>query len=238
MWYNSAMSVKRFLLAGCAVALAGCWTVREPQAPVVSMAKVPGDMRVQLAGFDATVTSYVPSYGYATVTGYGASRSGWYGRRHGYFGTTTVSTTSYVPKTESVSDYRNRATDAFEHAGCILQTTDPQYRVEVRFEGPYDESGDMWAGAGWMLCTLFTADYGAQNWRAKLKVHDVKTGRLVCERDFEQRYEAVVWGPIPFFSPLGSSATNFSVMKDWCLTVLTDVAVAEALDFLAKSPVR
>ena len=236
VWYNSGMTLKELLFVGGVAALAGCWTVREPEAPLVSMPKVPGGVRIQLAGFDATVTTYVPTYGTVTVSGsgFGGARYDWYGRRHAPWGMTTVSTTEFVPKTEMTSAYRNRATDAFEHAGCILQTPDPRYRVEVRFEGPIEDAGDMWAGAGWMLCTLFTADYGAQNWMAKLKINDVKTGRLVHEKDFEQRYEAVVWGPIPFFSPLGSRATNFSEMKNWCLTALTDVTVAESLDFLLK----
>ena len=213
-------------------ALVGCWTVREPVAPDVAAVRLPEGkaLRVQVAGFDSTVTSYVPTYGYATVTDFGPH---YYGRRRHYWGTTTMSTTEFVPKTESTSYFRNRATDALEHAGCILQTTDPQFRVEVRFEGPFDEPDDGWAEAGWMLCTLFTADFGAQNWAAKLKIHDVKTGKLVYEKDFEQRYEAVVWGPIPFFSPLGSNATSSNTMQRWCLTALTDVAVADALGILS-----
>jgi len=145
-----------------------------------------------------------------------------------------VSTTEYLPQTETTAVYRNRATDGLEHAGCILRAKDPQYRVEVRFEGPYDEPGDGWATFGWTVCTLLTADYGAQDWTAKLRIHDLKTGKLVYEKDHVQRYEAVVWGPIPFFSPLGSDCTSSHVMQDWCLTALTDVAVADALTFLSS----
>jgi len=217
----------------------GCWTVREPVAPDVRMEHLPKgrEVHVQLAGFDAQVTKYIPAYGYATVTTFGGPYTcGSYYRRHydAGFGTSMVSTTEFLPQTESTAIYRNRATDALEHAGCILQTKDLQYRVEVRFEGPSDEPGDGWATAGWMICTLLTADYGAQNWTAKLKIHDVKSGKLVYEKDLAQRYEAVVWGPIPFFSPLGSDRTSNPVMQDWCLTVLTDVAVADALAFLSS----
>ena len=222
----------------CAVALpltlAGCWTVRETEFPNVAAVKLPPgrELRVQLAGFDATVTSYLPVYGYATVTGWDSS---WYGRRrYGGLRTTTVSTTEFVPQVAKSSAYRDRAADALEKGGCILQAAEPKYRVEVRFEGPFGEDGDGWAKFGWMVCTIFTADYDAQNWTAKLKIHDCQTGKLLHENDFTQRYETVVWGPIPIFSPGGSEKTSGSHMQNFCLTALTDRAVADALDFLGK----
>jgi len=216
----------------------GCWTVREPLAPDVHVVHLPTgrEIRVQVVGFDARVTTYVPAFGYSTVTTFGGPC--WGGRSWRYYdpgplGTTMVSTTEFLPQTESTAVYRNQATDLLEHAGCILQTKDPQYRVEVRFEGPFDEPGDSWATAGWMICTLLTADYGAQNWTAKLKIHDVKSGKLLYEKDHVRRYEAVVWGPIPFFSPLGSDRTSIPVMQGWCLSRLTEGTIADALDFLA-----
>jgi len=230
---------KRQLALGLLLGLfAGCWIVRNPVAPEVPAVHMPKDreVRVELAGFDARVTKYVPAYGYATVTTFGGP---YYYGGHRYcdpgFGTAMVSSTEYLPQTEATAVYRNRATDSLEHAGCILRSKSPQYRVEVRFEGPYDESGDGWATFGWAVCTLFTADYGAQDWTAKLRIHDLKTGKLVYEKDHVQRYEAIVWGPIPFFSTLGSDRTSNSVMQDWCLTVLTDVVVADALSFLTST---
>jgi len=218
---------------------AGCWTVREPVAPDVQVKHLPAgkEIRVQLAGFDALVTTYVSVFGYATISRMEDPRPCGYAWQHcnSGFGTTTVSTTEFVPKTVSTAVYRDKATDLLEHAGCVLQTADPQYRVEVRFDGPTDEPGDSWAMAGWSIFTLLTADYGAQDWTAKLKIHDVKTGKLVYEKDRLQRYEAVVWGPIPFFSPLGSDRTSNPVMQDWCLDKLTEVTVADALEFLAAA---
>ena len=217
--------------------LSGCWTVREAAHPEIDVSALPSgkDVRVQLAGFDATVTTYDTAYGYTTVTGFAP---GYYDRHGHYRGgglrTATYSTTEFIPHTEATSVYRDRATDALERAGCVLQATDPRYRVEVRFEGPLFESGDVWAAAGWMICTIFTADYGAMDWSAKLKIHDMKTGRLVHERVFTERDEALVWGPIPIFSPACSSRKSASVMTDICLTALTDRAVAEAVSFLSK----
>lgn len=215
--------------------LGGCFTVRETPYPELKMPTIPSgkDVRVQLVGFDAIFTSYVPTYGYATVTGFddrywGRGRYG----RSGFY-STTVSTTEFIPHVENSAVFRNRATDLMEHGGCILQTTAPQYRVEVRFDGPFTEPGDGWAEAGWMLFTLLTADFDAQAWSAKLKVYDVQTGRLLFERDRVQRYEAVVWGPIPIFSPLSCEKTSSGAMKMWCLTALTDATVADALGFLS-----
>ena len=220
-------------------ALAGCWTVREADHPEVVIAALPSgkDVRVQIAGFDAKVTTYETAYGYGTMTGFGGGP--YYGRRGRYYhgggmGMATYSTTEFIPHTEATSVYRNRATDAFERAGCIVQTKDPQYRVEVRFEGPFSESGDGWATAGWIICTIFTADYGAADWTAKLKIHDMKTGKMIHEKEFTERDEAVVWGPIPIFSPASGSRNSASTMKDICLTALTDRAVAEAVSFLSK----
>ena len=215
--------------------LAGCWTVRETPPPRAVVAKVPEgkNLTVQIAGFDATVLTYETAYGYTTVSGYGP----YYDCRGRYrgsaYGTTTYSTTEYIPHTESTPVYRDRATDALERAGCIVQAKDPRYRIEVRFDGPYNDSADYWKAAGWLICTILTADYWTQEWTAKLKIHDLSNGKLIYEKDLMVRDEAVVWGPIPFFSPACASRTSPRVMTGNCLTALTDLAVADALAFLS-----
>ena len=227
-----------FRLFGCLIVLlafAGCWTVRESPPPAAVVPSLPAgkDLKVQIAGFDATFTTYETAYGYATVHEFGPHYD-YRGRYRGSgFGTTTYSTTEYIPRTESTPAYRNRATVALERAGCVLQAKDPQYRIEVRFDGPFGESGDVWAAAGWTLCTILTADFGAQGWSAKLKIHDLSSGKLVHEKDFNVRDEAVVWGPVPIFSPACASRTSGGVLKDNCLNALTDLAVAEAVSFLS-----
>ena len=229
--------IRSFIYSIISLCLSGCWTFREAEHPAIEVAKLPSgkDVRVQLAGFDAMVTTYDTAYGYGTMTGFGGGP--YYGRRGRYygggFGTTTYQTTEFIPHREATSVYRNRAADALERAGCILQTKDPQYRVEVRFEGPFSESGDGWATAGWIICTIFTADYGAADWSAKLKIHDMKTGKMIYEKDFTERDEAVVWGPIPIFSPASASRNSAGTMKDICLTALTDRTIAEAVSFLS-----
>lgn len=231
--------MKRLLvcLAALPLVLSGCWTVRETAIPDVSVGKLPEgrEVRVQVAGFDAVVTSYLPVYGYATVSTWDNSWYGWHGRRrYGGFRTETVSTTDFVPQVASTSAYRDRAADALEKGGCILQAAEPKYRVEVRFDGPFGEDGDGWAKFGWMVGTLFTANFEAQTWSAKLKIHDCKSGKLLHEKDFSQRYEVVVWGPIPIFSPGSSEKTSNGYMQHVCLSTLTDLAVADALAYLGQ----
>lgn len=223
------------LLATC-----GCLTIRETTVPEVLHRALPKgrEVRLQIAGFDAKQVTYVPAYGYATVTDFGGPVYVGHGR-YRYTGprTAMVSTTEFIPQVEATPAYRNRAADAFERCGCILQTTDPQYRLDVTFEGPFAESGDGWATIGWMLCTIFTSEYAAQTWTAKLRVHDVKTGKLVLAKDLSQHYEIVTWGPIPIFSPAFDERTESGRISAWCLTTLTDTAVAETLNFLASQPV-
>lgn len=227
--------IRLFGCSAISLFLAGCWTVRETDhAGMAVTALPPGkDVRVQVAGFDTTVTTYETAYGYGTVSSFGGPCYGRCGRYYDGYGTTTYQTTAFIPHTEATSAYRDRATDALERAGCIVQTKDPQYRVEVRFEGPFAESGDGWATAGWMVCTIFTAEFNAQGWSAKLKIHDMRTGKMIYEKDFAERDEAVVWGPIPIFSPACSSRTSADVMKGICLAALTDRAIAEAVGFLS-----
>ena len=225
-------------LFDCLIALlvfSGCWTVRETPPPAVAVAKVPEgkDLTVQVAGFDATVTTYETAYGYTTVSGFGPCYDYRGHYRGSAYGTTTYSTTEYIPHTEPTPAYRDRATDALERAGCIVQAKDPQYRIEVRFDGPFTESGDAWATAGWLVCTIFTADFGAQDWTAKLKIHDLSSGKLIHEKDLMVRDEAVVWGPIPIFSPACALRTSSIVMMNNCLNALTDLAIAESVSFLA-----
>ena len=214
--------------------LSGCWTVKETEHPSVVVTALPAgkEIRAQVAGFDATYISYDTAYSYSTVSGWSGP---WYGRRgwHGGYGTSVSTTTTYVPRAERTSVYRDRATDVLEQAGFLLKTSDPQYRIDVTFAGPFSEDGDGWAKFGWLVCTLFTADYDGATWQAKLRVHDLKSGKLIYAKDLVERDEAVVWGPIPLFSPSGSDRTSDATMKHLCLAALTDKAVAEAVAFLS-----
>ena len=87
----------------------------------------------------------------------------------------------------------------------------------------------------WLVLSILTADYSAETWTAKVKIYDNKTGKMVFHRDYSQLYEVTVWGPLPIFSPAGSSKNTANAMQSWCLTALTDRVMADATAFLAAT---
>lgn len=220
------------ILFGAAVcaALTGCFTVRETEYPVTQVTALPQgrELKVQVAGFDAMITSYVPVYGYETVV---SPHYGPYGHYH--YGVATVATETLVPQASPTTVFRDRAMELLEKGGYMLRAPQPRFQVEVQFSGPFSEDGDSWKSFAWNLFTVFTADQAKQTWSAKLRIHDLQTGKLVLFKDYVQVYDVLVWGPIPIFSPGGSSKTRFNTMQSWCLTALTDQAVADATAFLA-----
>ena len=227
--------MKRVVAAAC-LALCGCWTFEQSEYPKTELASAGEgrDVAVRLSGFEATVTSYETAYSYTTTMEPYAYRD-----RTGHFretwGMTTYRTETLVPHTSTTTAFLDRATDAMEKAGFVVRSPSPRYSVEVKFSGPYEEDGDNAAMLCWTIFTLFTADRGAQNWSAKLKIYDLESGKLLMEHSYEQRYQALVWGPVPFSAVAGTDATSPGKMKGWCLSALTDRAVADATAFLAKN---
>ena len=213
--------------AAALCALCGCFVLSQSEYPEVEMSKVDSGAAVGLTGFDATVTTYVPVYGYETVYHMGPYRRHW-----GPYAT-TYATETYIPQSTRTSAFIDRAGELLEQSGCLLRTENPDYTVDVRFSGPIVTDGEKAAGAAWTLFSLLTADYGCQTWTAKLKIYDAKEGRLLMFNDYAQRYSALVWGPIPLFSPAGSDKTSYNMMQSWCLTALTDRTMADATAFLA-----
>lgn len=213
--------------------LSGCFVCSETEFPKAqSVALVKGkEVTVQLAGFAADVTTYVPVYEYGTVF----PGRPVFGRRRAFHYPTTYSTQTYVPQVSTTTVFAERAAEIFEKGGCVLKSADPKYSVEVKFDGPFVSDGDSTVSALWSVFTIFTAGYGTQTWSAKLKIYDIKSGKLVYHKDYSQRYEALVWGPLPLFSPAGSSEISYGSMQSWCLSALTDLAAADALAFLGSS---
>ena len=224
-------TMKATILSTALAACAGCFTLYETDYPQVQ-ASAAGDreVNVQLSGFEANVTTYVPVYGYETYYNYHYGH-----RRGGYWGPATIMTETYVPHTSATTVFLDRATEMFETSGFNLKTDKPDYRVEVKFTGPFVTDEDRAVSAAWTILSLLSADYGVQAWTAKLSIYSVATGRLLLHQDYDERYQAVVWGPIPLFSPSGSDKTSRNAIQCWCLTALTDRAVADATAFLAAA---
>lgn len=212
-------------LASCA----GCFTMYESEYPQVQMSSVDATApAVQIAGFEANVTSYVPVYGYETYYRHVPGRHG------GFWGPSTVATQTYVPQTSSTAAFRDRATEILETHGFNVKAEHPAYRIEVKFSGPFITDEDRGISALWTILSLLSADYGVQKWTAKLNIYDIASGRLLLHTDYVERFQAVVWGPIPLFSPSGSDKTAYNTIQCRCLSALTDRAMADATAFLAS----
>ena len=227
------MKTGAVIIAGLSAAfLSGCFVCSETEFPKIQQSEsVQGrDIAVQLSGFDAVVTTYVPVYEYGTVF---AGRPMSCRRRPVYY-TATYANQTYVPQSSTTTAFAERAAETFEKGGYVLQSAAPKYRVEVKFGGPFVSDGDSAVAAAWSIFTVFTAGYGTQTWSAKLKIYDIASGKLVYHKDYSQKYEAIVWGPLPLFSPAGSSTISYGSMQSWCLSALTDTAVSDAMKYLGS----
>ena len=225
--------MKRTVSAVAAALLAGCFTIKETAYPQSSVASLPEDksVTVKMQGFAATVMDYMAVYGYDTVWVGGRPR-GRYGWTSGHYSTVTSST--YVPHVRNTDFFLERANTSMETAGFATKAQQPDYIVNVDFSGPIVTDSERMEEAGWMILSIFTANYSVQTWTAKLKIYDNKTGKVVFHRDYSQRYEVAVWGPLPILSPSGSSKNTANAMQSWCLTALTDRAVSDAAAYLVS----
>ena len=216
---------------------AGCLTVHHSEFPELAMTDAPKDreIRVAVAGFEATFTTFTPirTYSTAWTPGGGYYRHGRYYREGPY--PTTVSSTTYVPQTNQSTAFAERATDILETNGFTVSATNADYIVEVRFSGPVVTNGDRTREALCIVFSLLTADYSAVTWSARLNIRDARSGRLVMHREYSERGSAAVWGPIPLLSPASADDTSSQSLQAWCMTALTDRAMADATDFLAKA---
>lgn len=216
-----------------AMLFAGCFTLHQAEYPQVQMTRVPAGKTIsaRVAGFEATLTEYIPIYGYETSF-VGGGRHGRRGHRHGYM--TTVMTETHVPQVRTTSAYLAKAQNLMEENGFLLRVEKPDYSVEVGFGGPFVNSGEITAEFMWMLCSVFSAEYSVQNWTAKLKIYDNRTGRLVFTRDYTQKYDYAAWSPLFFIGLAGTDEGTYNYMQNWCLTALTDRVIADATSFLVS----
>jgi len=229
--------MKRLIMLVPALLLAGCFTVRQTERPVAQMTRAPEgrDVKVALSGFAALLTEYIPVFGYETVYvdhgwyGPRGRRGGWYG---GHFETATSET--LIPQTRANGTFRQRAQSTLEENGFLLRATPTDYTVDVTFSGPFVTSSETAAEWAWMLCSILTTEYSVQTWTAKLKIYDNKTGHVIFHEDYSQTYEDLVFSPLFFIGLSGYTENTYNYMQNWCLTVLTDRAMAATTAFLAK----
>ena len=215
----------------------GCFTLSQTEMPQTTLTRAPEgrDVKVGVTGFAATVTDYLPVWGYETVWvdhGPYAGRRG--GRMWGGGHYATVASETLVPQVRATQQFLQRAQTELEDAGYLVRATDPSYTVDVAFGGPFVRDGERAAEFAWMLCSVLSAEYATETWTAKLRVHDTKTGRLLLSRDYAQKYQIAVWSPIFFIGLSGCTENTPGYIQSWCLTALTDRALADATAFLAS----
>ena len=68
---------------------------------------------------------------------------------------------------------------------------------------------------------------------ARLKITETASGRVVFSHDYEQEYVAWSVGLVPIFSPLSAETVQADYIQNWCLSALTDRAIADATAFLS-----
>ena len=226
----------RRLIPAAALFLGGCWTFCTSEYPATQATAAPEGTNVTVAvsGFSAVFTYYRDVVSFSTVY-----VPGGYGRCHyhpGYM--TTVPTHTYIPESQVTDRYRLLAADAFEKAGYVVGAAVPDWTVDVAFAGPAVDGGDMACEAAWAICTLFFCDYTAASWTAKLRIRDNRTGRLVFHNDYVQRYETKVFGLVPLLGIAACDKTSQAYIQSWCLSALTDRAVADATAFLSSAQAR
>ena len=216
--------------------LAGCFTLKQTEVPNVQLTQAPAgrDIKVSCTGFAATITTYVPVYGYQTAyvshgPYYHHGRRSWYGG--GHYETTTSQT--LVPQVQASQAYLVRAQNLLEDAGYLLRAPQPDYTVEVTFDGPFVKGDEQAVEFAWMFLSVFSAEYSTQTWTAKLRIHDGKTGRIVFSQVYTQKFEDCVWSPLFFIGLAGYAENTFNFMQNWCLGVLTDRTMADATAFLS-----
>ena len=226
--------MKKIIVPAIAAAiLSGCFTFSETPYPETVVASLPEgkEISIQLRGLKAMVTEYMSVYGYDTVWVEGHPR-GRYGWAPGHY--RTVSSSAYIPQVSESDVFAQRARTIAESSGFTTMAQKPDYIVETTFGGPFVSDSERGVSAAWMLLSVLSADYGVQTWTAKLKIYDNKTGKLVFHHDYSQRYEVVVWGPLPILSPAGSTKNTVNAMQSWCLTALTDRVMADTASFLVS----
>lgn len=215
--------------------LSGCLAVHQTDYPEVSISAAAANApAVALSGFEATVTSYIPVYGYATVWN---STPGYYHRGHYHAGWAypeTVSTTTYVPQSQKTTAFAEKAQDALETAGYVVTASNAAYTINVKFDGPVVTDGDRTAEVATVILSLLTTDYTCASWSARLKVTENATGRVVFSQNYVQEYSACAIGLIPLFGPLSCEKVQSDYIQGWCLSALTDRTMADVTAFLSS----
>lgn len=225
-------------VAIAATALAGCFTVYETEAPQVVLSKVAGDKKVAVEGFLTTVVSYIPVYSTSTAF---VSGPQYHGRHYRHYAGPTMATTqteTLIPQVNTTDAYLKRVQSRLEEAGCIIRASPAQFIVSGEFAGPFDPPGANWRRAGIDLATGFFALYDTASYTLSVKIYEQATGKPLFAQNYEQTYSATGFSPLWLLGMMAYDNITTSFQHSWCLSALTDRAMADVSAFLSQLDVQ
>lgn len=236
------MSRFSIVFSALLVLLAGCWTFNTSEYPETALSAAPTNSvakSVALIGFESTLVERVAMTGYQTF--YVPSVYVGHGRHHHYYRPgyyEAIPTTTFIDQRYQTDLFLRRAKDMLETAGYTIAAQTPAWTVEVQFEGPFRSSSESSKEALVVIGSVFFCDYASVTWNAKLKIRDNRTGELVFSHAYEQKFETNAFGLIPLFGIASCDETSQNAMQVWCLSALTDRALADATTFLSSFATR
>ena len=226
------MKTNNFLfVASVSILLSGCWTVSETEYPDVEVARLPAGktMSVSFSGFEVELQKYVPIEGHEEMkTNKGDRVDG------PCVKDSSATNVFYVTRNTVSRKLIDRASVGMERKGFDIKTMNPDYVIDMKYEGPFDRDYDAIKWLGLSICTLFTADKNVETWTGHLQVFDRASKKAVFEKHYTNEYSVAVWGPIPVASPACHPKITCTACSSATLTAMTDEAIADASKFLVK----
>lgn len=228
------MKINTLLYAGAiSLLFTGCWTVSETEFKDVEVTPVPAGktIKVKLDNYRTGVYNYVPVEGHESMNPEsGKTSKDESQRQQAEYADSTV---TWGLQNSASGRLVSRTIAELERKGYAIDRNHPDYVISVRFTGPQYRDYDVLRQLGYMLCTLFTAEKSDVTWQAHLAVFNADMTQVLFEKDYEQNYQATVWGPIPIASPACNVKMTDHGANSWALTALSDQAVADATAFIA-----
>ena len=226
------MKINAFLfITSVSILLSGCWTVSETEYPDVEVARLPAGKTasVSFSGFEVELQKYVP------IEGHEEMKTNKDDRVDGpCVKDNSATNVFYATRNTASRKLIDRASVGMERKGFDIKTMNPDYVIDMKYEGPFDRDYDAFKWLGLSICTIFTADKNMETWTGRLRVFDRASKKMVFEKSYTNEYAVAVWGPIPVASPACHPKITCTACSSAALTAMTDEAIADASKFLAK----
>ena len=211
------------------LAVSGCWTLSETDYPEVAINRLPAGKTVLVScdNFGGGPFKYVPVAGHEVMATNVDDRLDGPCQKEDLRSTNGMGLLALA-----TSRLQSRVEAGLERKGYTIKHLNPKYAIALTFEGLSPRDYTVLKQLGLGLCTLFTMEKEVVSWKARLRIRDQQSRKIVFEREYEQEYEVSVWGPIPVASPACHPKITENAANCWALTALADRATADAAAFL------